>query len=115
VPRTALVVDDQAFMRVLLRQLMEDCGFVVIGEAGDAAGALAAAAELGPDVVLLDVQLPDGTGLEVSRAISQWPKRPTIVLISTLDYSAFTGSCGADAFIAKDELSRESVMSAVGR
>ena len=101
-------------MRVLLRRLMEDCGFLVIGEAGDAAGALAAAAELDPDVILLDVQLPDGTGIEVSRTISQWPKRPTIVLISTLDYGAFTRSCGADAFIVKDELNQESVMSAVG-
>lgn len=111
--RTAFVVDDQDYMRPLLRQLLEDCGLLVVGEAGDAAGALAGVAELEPDVVLLDVQLGRGSGIEVSRAISGWPTRPTIVLISTGDYGAVARSCGADAFIPKGDLTRQSLLAAI--
>jgi CheY-like chemotaxis protein len=113
VTRTALVVDDHAEIRPLLRQLMENCGFVVIGEAGNAAEALAAAEDLSPDVILLDVQLPDGTGIEVSRTISAWPTPPRIVLISTVDYGAATKACGAHAFILKGDLGTQSLLAVV--
>jgi DNA-binding NarL/FixJ family response regulator len=115
VPCTVLIVDDQDFMRGLLRQLAEDCGLVVVGEVGDEAGALEAAAELEPDVILLDVQLGDGSGIEVARVLSAWPRRPTIVLISTVDYGAAARSCGADAFVQKGDLSRRSLLAAIGQ
>ena len=102
-------------MRELMRQLLDDCGIDVVGEAATASEALAAAAELRPDLILLDVHLPDGTGIDVSRTISDWSTRPRIVLVSTVDYSAVARSCGADAFVPKGELSRETLLAAVGR
>jgi len=54
-----LIVDDHPSFRASARRLLEAEGFAVVGEAGDGAEALARAAELDPELILLDVQLPD--------------------------------------------------------
>lgn len=102
---TVLIVDDQSEFRLLARELLETDGFVVVGEAGDAQGALGAARNLRPDVVLLDVRLPDGSGVDVARAMRAWTDPPVVVLTSTADYTDEARDCGATGFIAKGLLS----------
>ena len=69
VEKRVLIVDDHEPFRAVARELLERGGFVVAGEAANAAGALAAVASEAPDAVLLDVQLPDGDGFSVATAL----------------------------------------------
>jgi len=103
-----LIVDDHATFRATARQVLEAAGFDVVGEAPDGASALEAVARLRPDVVLLDVQLPDMDGFEVSRRLCANGASPKIVLTSSRDASEFgdlVGGCGSRGFIPKGELS----------
>jgi two-component system nitrate/nitrite response regulator NarL len=78
-----LVVDDHDGYRGVARALLESDGLQVVGEAADGAGALAEAARLRPDVVLLDVHLPDLDGFEVSRMLAELPCPPVVVMTSS--------------------------------
>ena len=105
---TILIVDDHPSFRATARALLEAEGFDVVGEAEDGASALRAAAELSPDVVLLDVQLPDVDGFEVARRLTGNGRGPAVVLVSSRDCADFgplVGRSGARGFIAKAELS----------
>jgi DNA-binding NarL/FixJ family response regulator len=105
---TVLIVDDHAGFRGSARELLEAEGFDVIGEAADAASAIAAVRELHPDIVLLDIQLPDANGLKVSEQIAFGNGQPAIVLVSSRDVSYLAGAleeCPACGFIPKSELS----------
>ncbi len=102
---TVLLVDDQAAFRTVARQLLEADGFLVIGEAADARSAVRAAGELTPDVVLLDVRLPDGSGVDTARLIRDVERPPVVLLISTADYAHAVNGCGAQGFIPKGQLS----------
>jgi DNA-binding NarL/FixJ family response regulator len=110
---SVLVVDDQAAFRAVARALLERDGFEVVGEAGDAATALLAERELRPDVVLLDVRLPDRSGLEVARAIRARSGSAVVVLISTADYTHAVAGCGARAFLPKLTLSGATLKAAL--
>ena len=110
---SVLVVDDQATFRALARALLEADGFEVVGEAADAAGALAAERELRPAVLLLDVRLPDRSGLEVARSLSGSASPPAVVLTSTADYRHEVARCGAAAFIPKATLSGPALRAAL--
>jgi len=114
VGRTVVIVDDQAEFRVMARMLLEAEGFIVVGEAADVRGALHACGELRPDVVLLDVRLPDGNGFDAARTMQSWPERPAIVLTSTADYSHAVKACGARGFIPKADLSGAALRSIIG-
>jgi CheY-like chemotaxis protein len=83
--RTVLIVDDHPSFRASARFLLEDEGFEVIGEAADGSSALRAVEALRPDVVLLDVQLPDIDGIEVAARLAQNGSAPAIVLTSSRD------------------------------
>lgn len=103
-----LIVDDHPGFRARARVLLAVAGYEVVGEAADGESAVRVAAELLPDVVLLDVQLPDISGFEVARRIGGWRRPPVIVLISSrdaTDYGRRIQRSGARGFIAKDELS----------
>lgn len=105
---SVLIVDDHAAFRVTARRLFEAEGYEVVGEADDGASALEAVARLNPDIVLLDVQLPDMDGFEVSRRLCANGASPQIVLTSSRDASEFgdlVGGCGSRGFIPKGELS----------
>ena len=106
--RTVLIVDDHAGFRARARALLEAAGYEVVGEAGDGASGIRAASELMPEVVLLDVQLPDASGLEIGRRILDEPDPPAIILISSREASDYGGGIersGALGFISKAELS----------
>jgi CheY-like chemotaxis protein len=105
--RTILIVDDQASFRSLARSMLEAEGFVVVGEAADGATAVARARSLRPDLVLLDIQLPDLDGFAVCEQLAGDPDPPPIVLTSTRPVSSYRrrlGTSSARGFIAKSEL-----------
>jgi DNA-binding NarL/FixJ family response regulator len=107
VRKRVLIVDDHQPFRAVARELLEGAGYIVSGEAADAAGALAAVAADAPDAVLLDVQLPDGDGFSVATALAV-ADGPAVVLISsreTDEYGRRVASCGARGFIPKSRLS----------
>ena len=102
-----LIVDDHQPFRAVARDLLERAGYVVAGEAADAAEALAAIEVEAPDVVLLDVQLPDRDGFSVATALTA-AGGPSVVLISSreaADYGRRIADCGARGFIPKSTLS----------
>lgn len=107
VVKRVLIVDDHEPFRAIARKLLEVAGYVVAGEAADAAGALAAVAAEAPDAVLLDVQLPDRDGFSVARTLAR-EGGPAVVLISSReaeDYGRRIEACGARGFIPKSKLS----------
>ena len=107
VVKRVLIVDDHEPFRAVARELLEGAGYVVTGEAADAAGALAAVAAEPPDAVLLDVQLPDDDGFSVAMALMR-AGGPAVVLISSRaaeDYGKRIEACGARGFILKSRLS----------
>src|SRR5262245_36233328 len=113
--KTVLVVDDYRPFRESARGLLESGDFEVIGEAEDGNGALRLAEELRPDVVLLDVHMPDLDGFEVARRLAQLKSPPTVVLTSSRDdYAPLVASSAAHAFVRKDALSAEALAAALG-
>jgi DNA-binding NarL/FixJ family response regulator len=105
---TVLIVDDHPTFRATARQLLESEGFEVVGEAENGASALECVARLKPEVVLLDVQLPDMDGFEVASRISTNGNRAQVVLTSSRDASEFGAlvtESGSRGFIPKGELS----------
>ena len=106
VPQTVLIVDDHAGFRSAARCLLEADGFHVVGESATGGDGLAAAELLRPDLVLLDIQLPDLDGMEVCHRIRSWDG-PAVVLTSSRDASDYPphfDHCGARGFIPKAEL-----------
>jgi len=88
--------------------LLEVEGYDVVGEAPDGMSALDAVRELDPDVVLLDVNLPDIDGFDVAARLRNGTHQPTIVLVSSRDSSDFgplVARSGARGFISKADLS----------
>ncbi len=107
VAATVLVVDDHPSFRRFARRLLEAAGFAVVDEAKDGASALAAVRELRPDVVLLDLLLPDTTGFELAEVLSSDPSGPVVVLTSSRSASDLGHSLdrsSARGFIAKRDL-----------
>jgi CheY-like chemotaxis protein len=105
--RTVLLVDDHPSFRRFARKLLEAAGFAVVSEAGDGASALEAAREVRPDVVLLDVLLPDTTGFDVAERLSADPGGPVVVLTSSrseADLGGAVARSSARGFIAKRDL-----------
>ena len=111
-----LIVDDDQRFRGIARRLLESEGFDVVGEANDGETALAAARELEPDVVLLDVHLPDIDGFEVAERLATKGGQ-AVVLTSTRDESDFgsqVSRSGARGFVPKGEISAERIASLCG-
>ena len=106
--RRVLVVDDHASFRRSASALLVAEGFDVVGDAVDGASALALAASLMPEVVLLDIQLPDLDGFAVAERLLASHPDLKIVLVSSRDRSTYGSrieGSGARGFITKGELS----------
>jgi DNA-binding NarL/FixJ family response regulator len=104
-----LIVDDHPSFRATARVLLEAEGFDVVGEAADGASALTEAGRLQPEVVLLDVQLPDIDGFDVAARLTGGNDAgPVVILVSSRDSSDFgplVMRSGARGFVPKAELS----------
>lgn len=112
-----MIVDDHAGFRASVRALFEAEGFNVVGEAEDGESALAAARELNPDVVLLDVALPDLDGFTVCERLTHGDVWPAVVMTSSRDIASYRRALGrsrARGFIAKGELSGWALAELVG-
>jgi DNA-binding NarL/FixJ family response regulator len=115
--KTVLIVDDHPSFRASARMLLEAEGFQVIGEAEDGAGALRAVRELAPQVILLDVHLPDIDGFEVAARLTANGDSPAIVLTSSRDVSDLGPLAEREdvrGFIPKSELSGAALEALLG-
>lgn len=111
----AIVVDDHAAFRASARRLLELTGYDVVAEAGDGASGLALVRELQPELVLLDVALPDMSGFDVAEALAGGTA--AVVLVSSRDPADLgrrARESGAVGFIPKDRLSEETLRELVG-
>ena len=113
---TLLIVDDHAGFRASARRLLEAEGFAGVGEADDARSALPAVLALLPDVVLVDIALPDGDGFEVCASISR-VNDATVVLTSSRTIAGLRDRLGrsrARGFIPKSDLSGSAIRALMG-
>jgi len=107
-PITVLIVDDHTTFRASARRLLESEGFEVVGEAQDGGSAIEQTTALAPDLLLLDVQLPDIDGFEVASRVTDRDGAPVVILVSSRDGSDFgplVRASGARGFVAKADLS----------
>jgi DNA-binding NarL/FixJ family response regulator len=102
---SVLLIDDDPAFRRLARRTLARTPMTVVGEANTAASGASAARELKPDVVLVDVGLPDGDGITLARELAGLPWGPRIVLTSVdPDAADEVERVGAHGFIPKHEL-----------
>ena len=102
-----VLADDQALVRTGLRMILDNApDLEVVGEAGDGAEAVAVVAETGPDVVLMDVRMPEVDGVEATRRIrAADPDGPRILVLTTFDLDEYVYAAlraGASGFLLKD-------------
>lgn len=107
-----LLVDDQALLRAGLRMILENAeDIAVVGEADDGAPATALAVETTPDVILMDIRMPEIDGLEATRRIrALLPDGPRILILTTFDLDEYVYSAlraGASGFLLKDTLAAD--------
>ena len=111
-PLTVLIVDDHAGFRQVARALLEADGVEVVGEAADGESAITETERLRPQLVLLDIQLPDIDGFEVAARLGDAADPPAVVLTSSYAANSFRrriAQSPARAFIPKGELSGEAL------
>jgi DNA-binding NarL/FixJ family response regulator len=114
--RSILIVDDHPSFRASARRMLEADGYEVVGEAADGTSAIDAARELRPDVVLLDIRLPDLDGFQVAEQLAANGAAAAIVLTSSRDQSDFSYeivASPAHGFIPKSELSAKAITSLI--
>ena len=111
-PRRLLIIDDNTDFRTVARQLLERHGFVVVAEADTGVKGIEQAKAHRPDLVLLDVQLPDVDGFEVAERLSRLDMPVDVILTSSLDgtdFGALVAHSSALGFVPKAELSASAI------
>jgi two-component system response regulator EvgA len=109
---TVLIVDDHPSFRAVAQLVLDNDGFVVVGTANDGVSGVAATLRLGPDVVLLDVELPDIDGFEVAERLRQAGSGSEIVLASSrdgIDFGSRVAESGARGFVTKADLTGDAI------
>jgi len=115
-PVTVLIVDDHPSFRAIAQVVLESDGFAVVGTASDGESGLAATLELAPDVLLLDVELPDIDGFAVAARLREAGSETAIVLASSRegsDFGSLVAESGARGFVTKAELSGDVIRALV--
>ncbi|MFB6720184.1 response regulator [Kribbella sp. NPDC056345] len=101
-----LVVDDQTVVRAGFAAIVDaEHDLTVVGQAGDGAEAVALAAELDPDVVLMDIRMPGLDGLSATRLLTEKGDRPRVLVLTTFDLDEYVYEAlrsGASGFLLKD-------------
>jgi DNA-binding NarL/FixJ family response regulator len=101
-----LLADDQALVRAGFRMLLKaEPGVDVVGEAGDGSEAIALAGELEPDVVLMDIRMPELDGIQATRRIVDGERAPRVLVLTTFDLDEYVYEAlraGASGFLLKD-------------
>lgn len=113
--KRVLIADDLAFFRMALRDILEQGGFEVVGEAANGAEALHLTKTLEPDIVILDIVMPVMTGIDAAKEIRSLNMPLKIVMCSSLGYEPIVNEAmraGACAYILKP-LNEESVLHAL--
>ncbi len=111
-----LIVDDSFYMRTMLKNMLTDAGYEVVGEAANGQQALEMAASTSPDLITLDVILPDNTGLDVLRGLRKEAPNAKVVMCSAVGQEVIVNEAienGALAYIVKP-FSEERVLEIVG-
>jgi DNA-binding NarL/FixJ family response regulator len=110
-PIRVLVADDHMVVRSGIRHVLEsEAGFEVVGEASSGAEALSLAAELHPDVVVLDISMPDESGLQVAARLRAGSDGPRILILSMHDNAEYvleSVRAGAHGYLLKDTAATE--------
>ncbi|HOQ07284.1 MAG TPA: response regulator [Clostridiales bacterium] len=99
-----LIVDDAAFIRAQLKQLLTENGFEVVGEAENGIVALKKIEELKPDIVTLDITMPEMDGIECIAQIQKMDYKPVVIMVSAMGQEPFVQKAilyGAKGFIVK--------------
>lgn len=102
--RTVLIVDDAAFMRIQLKRILEKNHFEVVGEADNGFSALSKISKLKPDIITLDITMPEMNGIECLDEIKKIDLNPYIVMISAMGQQSYVIEAinkGAKGFIVK--------------
>ena len=105
-----LIVDDASFMRISIRSMLEKDGFEVVGEAADGLEAISKYKTLQPDVVTMDITMPNMTGIEAVKGILEFDAKAKILMVSALGQEKFVRQsilAGAKSFIVKPFKSEE--------
>lgn len=112
-----LVVDDSFYMRTMLKNMLTDAGYEVVGEAPNGQTALELARDLKPDLVTLDVILPDNTGLDVLKGMRKDQPDLKVVIVSAVGQEVIVNEAlenGALSYIVKP-FSEEKVLDVVNK
>lgn len=102
--KSVLIVDDAAFMRLSIKKVLEKNGFQVVGEAENGAIGVAKYQELKPDLVTMDITMPEMTGLEALKAIMKSDPKAIVIMVSALGQESMVREAvlsGAKGFIVK--------------
>lgn len=101
---TVLVVDDAAFMRMSIKKVLEKNGFEVVGEAENGQVGVEKFLEFHPDIVTMDITMPEMTGIEALKNIRQHDPNARVVMVSAMGQEALVREAilsGAKSFIVK--------------
>ncbi len=98
-----VIADDEPIIRLDLKKMLEDCGYEVIGEAADGARAVELARTLKPDVVLLDIKMPEMDGIDAAKIITDEKIAPVLLLTaySQLDLVSRAKDAGVYSYLVK--------------
>jgi two-component system chemotaxis response regulator CheY len=102
--KRVLIVDDAAFMRLSLRKMLESNGFEVVGEAENGIIGVKKFKELKPDIVTMDITMPEMTGIEALEEIKKIDSKAFVIMVSAMGQEAFVKQAiiaGAKSFIVK--------------
>ena len=112
-----MIVDDSFYMRTMLKNMLADAGYEVVGEAPNGQTALELAKETKPDLITLDVILPDNTGLDVLKGIKAEQPDMKVIIVSAVGQEVIVNEAieyGAKAYIVKP-FSEEKVLEVVSQ
>jgi two-component system, chemotaxis family, chemotaxis protein CheY len=112
-----LIVDDSFYMRTMLKNMLSDAGYEIVGEAPNGQTALELAKETTPDLITLDVILPDNTGLDVLKGIKADQPDMKVIIVSAVGQEVIVNEAleyGAKAYIVKP-FSEEKVLEVVSK